>query len=134
MIISQYDAASESIRCAASWVNGEKQDVTAYPVIPLAPEGRGVQSTVIRSGRARVFEDYPQNRGTAVTEYYITDAGELADEPQLDEQHPQSCLAVPVKVGGEVAGTSRSSATEPMPTRRTTSGSWRRSHPTSVRR
>lgn len=47
MHISSFDAVSTMIKCIASWHENRKMDVTKFPLLPLEPEGYGIQSRVI---------------------------------------------------------------------------------------
>ncbi|MBU0704055.1 MAG: PAS domain S-box protein, partial [Chloroflexi bacterium] len=104
LYFSRYNPEAKMIHCLAGWMNGQKLDVSEYPAIPLAPADRGVQSLIIQRGAAMILNDYPRQRSTGLTHHYVSDDGKISPEIRPDEQHPQSCLAVPVKVKNEVAG------------------------------
>lgn len=108
LIISAFDPSTELITCQAHWVGrGEAQDVSAYPPIPLEPEGRGTQSLAIRTGKALLLNDYVAQRKTTQTIYFIDDeTNEVVLEDELPENGDvtRSALIVPLKTGEQVNG------------------------------
>ncbi len=104
LYFSRYDPEAKMIHCVAGWMNGQKLDVGEYPAIPLAPIDQGVQSLVIQRSEAMIFSDYPSQRSTGLTQHCVSDDGKISPEIRPDEQHPQSCLAVPVRVKNKVTG------------------------------
>ncbi len=108
LIISAFDPSTELITCQAHWVGrGEAQDVSAYPPIPLEPEGRGTQSLAIRTGKPLLLNDYVAQRKTTQTIYFIDDETNevvLEDELPEDGDITRSALIVPLKTGEQVNG------------------------------
>src|SRR3982750_1075652 len=46
VVVSSYEEADETIRCAYAWVDGKLPPPTVFPPLKLSPDGRGMQSTV----------------------------------------------------------------------------------------
>ncbi len=104
LFISRYDPETRLIHCAAGWMNGRPVEAADYPPVPLAPEGRGVQSLVLRGGEPMIFNDYARQKDTGRTQHYVADDGKIRPAVEPDERTPQSSLAVPIKVEGQVTG------------------------------
>ena len=58
MIISSFNKEDKMIKCLSVWADGVKIDLSDFPLIPLAPEGHGIQSPVIRSGKPKIILNY----------------------------------------------------------------------------
>ena len=105
LVIAGYDAAAQLITCKAFWANERQFDVSAFPPIPLEPEGQGTQSIAIRTGQALLLNDYQGWLKRTHISYYVNDdTGELVDELPEDADITRSALIVPLKVKGEVTG------------------------------
>jgi PAS domain S-box-containing protein len=104
LIVSSYDPSDNLIRCAYAWVEGERLDASRLPPIPLAPEGKGMQSTVIRTGEPLFIGDMIEGTKRLQTRYYVDPDGTVADKPREDAPTAQSGLMVPVKLEGRVVG------------------------------
>jgi len=98
IIVSSWDAASGLIRCEYAWAKGVRLDQAEFPPIPLGPEGTGMQSEVIRTGKPLPFRNVRQRvqdeRGVF---YDVGPDGELrpADEDS-DTPRTQSAIMAPV--------------------------------------
>ncbi len=105
MIISAFDAETQMITCQAYWAGDGRQDVSAFPRIPLEAEGKGTQSIVIRTGQPLLINDFQALMKTTQTHYYIDDqTNEIVDEAPPDAEVTRSALIVPLKVLGRVNG------------------------------
>jgi len=101
MIISSYNKAEKVIRCLAVWADSHKLDVSAFPLLPLAPRGFGLQSPVIRSGISKMELDYKKSYGKSINKFFYSD-GKIIEE---NKKLYSSALVVPMKIEGEVVGT-----------------------------
>ncbi len=104
LIVSRYDAESEMIGCSYAWVEGVWLDPAGFPAIPLAVEGRGRQSTVIRSGRPLMISDTDSPDYASTTEYHVDIEGNVRDLPEREKPRTRSLMMVPIKLEGRVLG------------------------------
>ncbi|MFM8320722.1 MAG: GAF domain-containing protein, partial [Chloroflexota bacterium] len=106
LIVSAYDPLTQLITC--SYLHSEEGvvDVSAFPPIPLEPEGQGTQSLVIRSGQPLLLPDYEARRRSARNAYFFDEQGNILVESQVaeDESIPRSALLVPLLQDGQVVG------------------------------
>lgn len=101
MIISSFNKEREMIRIMAVWADGVKPSISEYPELPLAPEGFGIQSQVIRSGESRLILDYEKQFKKSISNYsYSND--EIESNAKILYS---SALLVPMKLEGNVIGT-----------------------------
>lgn len=105
LIISGYDAAAQLITCQAFWTNQQQLDVSAFPPIPLEPEGSGTQSVAIRTGKPLLINNYQTwLKNTHISYYVNDDTGEVFDTVPDEADVTRSALVVPLLVKGEVTG------------------------------
>lgn len=106
LFISIYDAESEMIHCAFAWHEGRLLDAGQLPPIPLEPEGHGIQSTVIRTGRPDVIGDFQERVKSTQTHYLVSSDGlaEEATELPEDDNVTRSALVAPLKLEKQVVG------------------------------
>ena len=79
LLVSVYTPEDNLIRCTYAWVEGNHVDLAQLPPIPLAEEGQGIQSQVIRSGRSLIVPDALAAEKTQPTRYYAHDDGSVTD-------------------------------------------------------
>jgi two-component system phosphate regulon sensor histidine kinase PhoR len=104
VIISSYDDREDLIRCEYAWSDGNVIDPTKLPPLPLNREGGGMQSRVIVSGEAELFNDVPQ-RVEGEGEYYNVDSeGKVQRIPESGPSGTNAAMMVPVKEEGRVVG------------------------------
>jgi PAS domain S-box-containing protein len=109
LYLSSFDPDSEMITCLFAWQDGNRLDSAAFPSVKLAPEGKGTQSLVIRTGQSILLTDYNAQRRTSSSSYYINRAGgaqaiHATEVPEEDPNVPRSALIVPLKLGEVVRG------------------------------
>ncbi len=105
LTISGYDAETELITCLFTYAEGQQLDISHLPPLPLAPEGKGTQSTVIRTGQSIYFPDYLQALKKSQTVYRVRSDGQQIQEDEVPEgPHPRSALMVPMKHQDQVTG------------------------------
>ena len=106
-IVAFYDEDQQLIKADYAVMNGAALDVASFPPIPLAPEGYGTQSEVIRTGRPSYIPDFREALKQTRTGYAIDDDGNLTGgSPPPDEQTDSihSALLVPMKIEGKTIG------------------------------
>lgn len=104
LLVSSYTAADNLIRCAYAWVEGERVDAARFPPLPLAPEGHGMQSEVIRTGRPILIRDAVERSKSCTTLYHVYPDGTVRDEP-AQSKHTRAAMMVPLLLEGQVLGT-----------------------------
>ena len=114
MYISEFDAESELISARFALTDGKVVDVSKFPSIPLEPEGHGVQSPVIRTGKSFMTNDYWTALEKTKTNYFINEVGEVVPEKQVppDAPYTQSALIIPIFLHDKVKGTVQIQSTE----------------------
>ena len=106
MYIASFDLQTGLISAEYAVIEGKPAEVSGFPPIPLEPEGRGIQSPVIRSGIARNIHNYPEELKKAQTSFYIDEEGKVAGEDQApkDGRYTQSSLIILMKLKNQVTG------------------------------
>ena len=106
LMLSEYDNAKKMIYCDFIIHEGEEQEASHLPPIPLEPEGKGTQSLVIRKGESLIIGDIPERVKNTNTIYFINDEGDVGENKDIpeDEHKTRSLLATPLKIEGEVIG------------------------------
>ena len=95
MYVSSYEAADELIRCTYAKHGSRRLDVARFPPLPLDPEGRGSQGTVIRTGQSVLVRDYEaEARRPGVMSVSDVEEGEASGE----EHQIRSMIIVPLKL------------------------------------
>jgi len=104
MHISSYETGSGMIKCIASWHEDKKLDVSQFPLLPLEPEGHGMQSRVIRSGASLIINDYEEELKKSLNNFHYNKSGILKGKIPKKAARTQSALLVPMKLEGKVIG------------------------------
>jgi signal transduction histidine kinase len=105
LIVSSYDRAENLIRCSYAWVGGNVLDATTLPPLELRPDGGGMQSQVIRSGRPMLFSDVADRVADPKGTYYEVDPhGGVRNLRGADPPASRSAIMVPLRLEGEVVG------------------------------
>lgn len=106
--ISLYDRERRMIRAVYAVDEGQELDPRTLPELPFAPEGRGKQSQVIRTGQPLYVPDARATWQQHDTIYVVNGDGLVVqvDDPASadDELDVRSALHVPMKVYGEPIG------------------------------
>jgi PAS domain S-box-containing protein len=100
MIISSYNDETKNIKILSVWGEGEKPDVSIFPLIPLAPKGHGIQSEAIRSGNSLLINDYKEYYKKTVTTFTYTDNEMLKESKSIYN----SAIVIPMKHDGNIIG------------------------------
>jgi PAS domain S-box-containing protein len=104
MLVTSYDAGKNLMTCSYAFMEGARTDVSVFPAMPLAPEGRGMQSTVIRTGKPLVINDAREGRKICTKSVIIDPDGRVHDEPEPPEPETKSIVMAPIKVNDKVTG------------------------------
>ena len=105
LVVSSYDERDDLIRCEYAWVEGNVVDPTTLPPLPLNREGGGMQSRVIVSGDASIFNDVADRVHEPGGSYYNVDReGTVQKVPETGPPGTTAAMMVPVKYEGRVVG------------------------------
>ncbi|HJQ74887.1 MAG TPA: histidine kinase dimerization/phospho-acceptor domain-containing protein, partial [Gaiellaceae bacterium] len=105
VIVSSYEDADGLIRCDYAWSDGEQLDASRLPPLPLNREGGGMQSRVIVTGEAALFNDVPDVVQHEPGVYYDVDReGTMRKIPDTWPPKTRAAMMVPVKHEGAVVG------------------------------
>jgi PAS domain S-box-containing protein len=104
LIVNAYNSSDELIRSRFAWIEGQVTSTSNWPPIPLAPAGKGLQSSVIRTGRSMLINDVEAALANTKTSYRVDPDGSITDEPDPDKPQTRSMLLVPIKLEAEVIG------------------------------
>jgi GAF domain-containing protein len=106
LFIASFDKNSQLIKAEFAVMEGKRVKVDAFPPIPLEPEGKGIQSPVIRSGKARLINDYHKALNETNSNYYINEDGKVVDEEDIPMDYPvtQSAMIIPMILNNQVIG------------------------------
>ena len=113
LIVSEFDHAREEIRCLYAWVDGERVKHDQFPPLPLAAEGRGVQSTVIRTGESLLIQDVAVAHEQCTSQFFVTREGAVKESPEETSPTIRSVIYVPIKWDGKVLGVVQASSYQP---------------------
>src|SRR5207247_548023 len=73
--ISLFNKQDQMIRCAYAWVEGQPIDPSGLPPVPLAPEGKGMQRQVIRTGQPLIITDMDVQIRQSHTSFHVNPDG-----------------------------------------------------------
>ncbi len=104
MLVSSFDQQTEMVTCSYAWMDGSRTDASIYPPVKLAPEGRGMQSTVIRTGEPLLVDDAIEGRKKCVTSVIVDPDGTVREEQSDDQPATRSIVMVPVILDRTVIG------------------------------
>ena len=104
LVISAFDADTRLITCRAMWVDGRKQEVSAFPSIPLEPKGQGTQSVAIRIAHSLLLNDYQARVKTSQSSHYVSQDGVMVDDVPPEADIPRSAMVVPLMLANQVVG------------------------------
>ncbi len=106
LFISFLDEAAQVIRAGYAVNFGQVLPARSLPPIPLAPNGKGLQSRVIRTGEPLYVPDYLAVMGVNHVVHEVRKNGEVLKNPVVEDvQEPtRSQLFVPMKVNGQTIG------------------------------
>ncbi len=107
LLVSIYTPEDGLIRCVYASVNGQPVETETFPPLPLEPEGRGLQSRVIRSGQPLIVSDAVAAEETQSSRFYVHNDGTVAGTPHPRQPRVQSIVIVPIQLEGQVLGTAQ---------------------------
>ncbi|NOZ07357.1 MAG: GAF domain-containing protein, partial [FCB group bacterium] len=106
LFISLFDRKNKLITPVYVNIEGEELNISDFPVLPLEPEGMGVQSQVVRTGKSLILNDWREAVRNSITHYDIKSDGKIVktNEETILEGLPKSGLVVPMKSERQVFG------------------------------
>jgi PAS domain S-box-containing protein len=104
VLISSYDKENQTISCIHAVVDDKEMSTDTFPSIPLAPEGGGTQSTVIRTGSSLLIKNYEEQVKRHTVTYYLEKDGSIDKKPLHEKNLPLSAILVPLIIENEVIG------------------------------
>lgn len=107
LFVAKYEPEDKMIRYIyMRSINGaEPVDVSTVPAIPLAPEGFGILSDVIRKSTPIILNDYQETLKRSKTIVKVSvPRREVAAAEEESISKPQSAIIVPIKLDEEVIG------------------------------
>lgn len=105
LIVSSYDRANGKITCEYAYVEGRVLNPATFPPVKFDPEGRGMQSGVIVSGRPSLVKNLEQEIRKPGTSYVdIDSSGTKRAIRSREDTQVRSILSVPIRVGGRTSG------------------------------
>ncbi|MFI5387080.1 MAG: ATP-binding protein [Fimbriimonadales bacterium] len=102
LIVSSFDPVGELIHCEYGWSDGQILDVGILPPIPLNVHGKGMQSKVIVTGNAEIF-DVARKVREPETNYVEMNPGR-GPVPVSEEPRSHSAMMAPMMLDGQVTG------------------------------
>jgi PAS domain S-box-containing protein len=105
VVVSSYDERDGLIRAEYCWTDGARLDVSTFPPLPLNRSGGGMQSRVIVSGEAIVFNDVAEVvKQPGGTFYDVDREGTFRKLPDEGPPPTRAAMMAPVKHEGKVVG------------------------------
>ena len=106
MIVSSYDHDSHVARCVYGWVGGRMLDPASLPPLTIDPDGQGMQTEVIRSGKARLFADVRARVRRPGRYFDVDPEGRVHDlsRPGAGPPGARCAMMAPLKLEGRVVG------------------------------
>jgi PAS domain S-box-containing protein/putative nucleotidyltransferase with HDIG domain len=104
--LSRYDKDTGLITALFAVDGDVERDVSTFPPVPLAPEGRGMQSQVLRTGKPLNVPDWIEGERRMQTVHHIAAGGTFTPPPPETERESctKSALLVPMIFLGEPVG------------------------------
>ncbi len=107
LFVAKYESEEQMIKYIyMRSINGaDPVDISQVPAIPLAPEGFGILSDVIRKSSSIILNDYQETLKKSKTKVKVSvpRRRELAEEEESVSK-PQSAIIVPIKLDEKVLG------------------------------
>jgi PAS domain S-box-containing protein/putative nucleotidyltransferase with HDIG domain len=104
LYISSFERRTSMITLVSGWHNGNRVDAGKYPPIPLEPEGKGMQSEVIRTAAPLLVNNLQERLKNTNTVYALDDEGNQIEKLPEEGDIPRSALVVPMLVENQVIG------------------------------
>jgi PAS domain S-box-containing protein len=102
LIVSSFDPAAALIRCEYVWSDGAALDTSGFPPIPWNETGQGMQSQVILTGRAEIFNVAQKVREPNTK--YVEAGAEGGATPIEKEPAAKTAMMAPMVLEGVVTG------------------------------
>lgn len=102
LIVSSFDPATDLIRCEHIWSDGEVLDANRFPPVVWNRDGSGMQSKVILTGRAEVFDVARKVQEPNTKYLQVTPEG--GTEPVVEQPATKYAMMAPMVLEGAVTG------------------------------
>lgn len=102
LIVSAFDSATGQINCEYVWSDGQVLDVSQFPPVEWKPDGSGMQSKVILTGKAEIFNVESKVRDANTNYVEVSSTGGPA--PVKEEPAAKTAMMVPMILDGKVTG------------------------------
>ena len=103
--ISIYDETNKLIKLESLFKDGKKINTVNIPAIKFDESGKGLQSSVIKSKKTRIVENYKKYLKKSVVKFYISNNGAVSYKKTKSFSIAESALIVPLLYKGKVLGT-----------------------------
>jgi PAS domain S-box-containing protein len=103
VVVSDYDAGEQVIRCEYAWVEGNRLDPSSLPPVAYNPES-GMQSRVISTGEPLLANDVVERVKGGGTFYDVDREGTVRKVPDTGPPGTRAAMMLPVKHEGRVVG------------------------------
>ncbi len=104
LLVSSFDPQTNLITCSYAWIEGNRADVSGFPAVPLSPDGSGMQSTVILTGKPLMVLDAFERAMNSKSHFHVDPDGTVHDHPDPHKPQSHSILMVPIKLEDQVLG------------------------------
>jgi PAS domain S-box-containing protein/putative nucleotidyltransferase with HDIG domain len=107
LILSRFDRSTNLITPLYVMMDGTEMDVAELPTLPLAPEGEGMQSQVLRTGEPLYIPDWGAQEANLHTKYAVTDEKIVTSQiPDKSDRTSwtQSAVFLPLMIAGTPIG------------------------------
>ncbi len=111
LIVSSFDTDTEIIRCEHVWSDGVVGDASAFPPLPWDRTGQGMQSGVILTRKAQMFDIAQKVRERKTT--YLQVSPEGGSAPVVDEPASKTAMMAPIMLEGQVTGVVQAMSDKP---------------------
>lgn len=114
LYIAEFDSPKELISIKFAILEGTQVDVSGFPIVPLDPEGYGIQSPVIRSGKSRLINNYVEVLQQTKSVYFLDNSGKVVKKKDVAKDAPitQTSLVLPILMNNQVTGVVQIQSTE----------------------
>ncbi len=102
LIVSSFNPQTQMISCAYIWSDGQVLDSSTFPPVKWKPDGTGMQSKVILTGKAEIFDVGSKVKEPNTKYVQVSPAGGPA--PVNQEVETKSAMMAPMTLEGRVTG------------------------------
>lgn len=104
MLITDYDEKTGLLQCRSAWIGRKKLDISNFPAVSVNFSGNGIQSRVIKTGKAELLLNFQDHvKQTGIKFYYKPD-GSINEKPNEKNLSEKCAIIVPLKLKDKVVG------------------------------